>query len=375
MESTLTQAAAAIISKSGRHAPADAVLRDTLRKSRFDPEEKRNIAESVFTYFRWFGLLDRQRPLARQIREAAELNERFWHSPASFTAEELTTALPDWVGRFAPITPEWLAVLQGGPRLWLRARREFLEDLSRRFGSKAYPSKHYPSCALPYHGVEDLFHTIEFRDGQFEIQDVSSQAVGWLAAPGPGETWWDCCAGEGGKTLHLADLMEGRGLIWSTDAAEWRLARLRKRAARAKVFNYRAALWDVRSGRLPTKTRFDGILVDAPCSGIGTWQSNPHARWTTTPEDVAELAGLQSLLLEKVAGSLKPGGKLVYSVCTMTSAETVEVATRFEQQFPEFERFAQPRPFSSAGSAAQHLVWPQNSGGNGMFIAVWRNRK
>ncbi|MGC8000561.1 hypothetical protein ACP3XN_24520, partial [Salmonella enterica] len=83
--------------------------------------------------------------------------------------------------------------------------------------------------------------------------------------------------------------MENSGLIWASDRAAWRLQKLKRRTARAKVFNYRVAMWDG-GVKLPTKTKFDGVLVDAPCSGLGTWQRNPHARWTTTPGDVAELA-------------------------------------------------------------------------------------
>ncbi len=145
---------------------------------------------------------------------------------------------------------------------------------------------------LEYRGRSDLFRTRHFHAGEFEVQDLNSQAVGLICGPQPGETWWDACAGEGGKTLHLSDLMENRGLIWASDRAAWRLAKLKRRAARAGVFNYRAVTWDG-GPRLPTKTKFDGVLVDAPCSGIGTWHRNPHARWTTTAEDVKELSEVQ----------------------------------------------------------------------------------
>ena len=116
--------------------------------------------------------------------------------------------------------------------------------------------------------------------------------------------------------------MANRGLIWASDRAEWRLQKLRRRAARAKVFNYRPARWDG-GARLPTRTKFDGVLVDAPCSGLGTWQRNPHARWTTTVEDVRELAELQRRLLAHTAPSLKPGGRLIYAVCTLTRAPSL----------------------------------------------------
>src|ERR1043166_2782531 len=129
--------------------------------------------------------------------------------------------------------------------------------------------------------------------------------------------------------------MANKGVIWATDRNARRLQVLKRRAARAQLFNYRTATWDG-SARLPTKTKFDGVLVDAPCSGVGTWQRNPHARWTTTLSDVTELAAVQKQLLANVAGSVKPGGRLIYAVCTLTRAETAEVVADFEARFPEF---------------------------------------
>ncbi len=117
--------------------------------------------------------------------------------------------------------------------------RELARETGRGAGGGGLPD------AVIYEGAEDLFRTAEFHAGEFELQDISSQIVGWICDPQPGETWWDACAGEGGKTLHLCDLMRGKGLVWASDRAAWRLQKLkRERAARARVFNYRAALWD-----------------------------------------------------------------------------------------------------------------------------------
>jgi 16S rRNA (cytosine967-C5)-methyltransferase len=172
--------------------------------------------------------------------------------------------------------------------------------------------------------------------------------------------------------LHLSDLMQNKGLIWASDRVEWRLKKLKQRAARAKSFNYRAVLWNG-GVKLPTKTKFDGVLLDAPCSGLGTWARNPHARWTTTPQDVRELAQVQKQLLANAAVALKPGGRLVYSVCTLTWAETIEVAREFEQTHPDFQPVAIASPFNESGETmAQHCFWPQQTGGNGMFVAGWR---
>ena len=217
------------------------------------------------------------------------------------------------------------------------------------------PAEPGPGSAAPattafrYNGTRDLYLTDEFQRGQFEIQDLASQFVGHACNPQPAETWWDACAGEGGKTLHLADLMQNKGLIWASDRSIRRLRVLKQRAARAAVFNYRAVPWNG-GPQPPTRTRFDGILVDAPCSGVGTWQRNPHARWTASRAEVHELAAVQRQLLEHVVGALKPGGRLIYAVCTLTRAETSEVAATFSRNHPELEPAA---AFPTAGILVQ----------------------
>ncbi|HUR46411.1 MAG TPA: hypothetical protein VMZ27_11095, partial [Candidatus Saccharimonadales bacterium] len=135
-------------------------------------------------------------------------------------------------------------------------------------------------------------------------------------------------------------------------------------------FNYRSALWDG-GAKLPTRTMFNGVLVDAPCSGVGTWQRNPHARWTTTAKDVQELGELQKKLLGHAAKGVKAGGKLVYSVCTLTRGETEEVAQDFESQHADFSRVELAR-LSGEKESGRCWLWPQDFGGNGMFIAAWK---
>jgi 16S rRNA (cytosine967-C5)-methyltransferase len=269
------------------------------------------------------------------------------------------------------IEPVWMQALQREPKLWLRARPGRGRELADKLGECWIPENPALADAVHYHGREDLFRTPEFHAGEFEVQDISSQIVGLVCDPKPGETWWDACAGEGGKLLHLSDLMQNKGLIWASDRAEWRLKRLRLRAARAKAFNYRCAIWDG-GAKLPTKTKFDGVLLDAPCSGLGTWQRNPHARWTTRPEDVEELAAMQKQLLRHAAASLKSGGRLVYAVCTLTRTETIDVAAAFEREFPEFKQLPVPNPLQEGSESAWPLwLWPED-GGNGMFVSTWR---
>lgn len=358
--------------------PADAALRETLGRTRHGsaPALRRAVSRTVFAYFRWWRWLEPKQSLQKQAQAALDLHTRFDQKPDAFKPEALAArAVPDWLKAEMEIPPAWLPQLQREPVLWLRAKENEAANLPALLGDctpAAHPAVSPSATAFRYSGHRDLFLTDEFRDGRFEIQDLASQLVGHACAPQPGQTWWDACAGEGGKTLHLSDLMQNKGLIWASDRSLRRLEHLKKRAARAGMFNYRTAPWDG-SAKLPTKTKFDGVLVDAPCSGVGTWQRNPHARWTTQASDVHELAAVQQRLLDHVAGSLKSGGRLVYSVCTLTRAETTMVVDQFNVTHPEFEPTSvfpdEPTPLH-----LPRFLWPHELNANGMFIAAWKKR-
>ena len=370
--------AAEVIRRTSKDKPADAALREILKQIKdLAPFDATEIARTVFIYYRWHVWLRDERGVEAKMRLALRLDERFRANETSVPVAELRTkAAPAWTAEHMDVPDEWLRSLQRASKLWLRAKRGTAYALAEKLrlaGTLALPG--FPD-ALLFDGEEDLFKTPEFHAGEFEIQDIASQMVGLLCDPKPGETWWDTCAGEGGKTLHLSDLMQNKGLIWASDRAEWRLQKLKRRTGRAKVFNYRSVFWDG-GNKLPTKTKFDGVLVDAPCSGIGTWQRNPEARWTTTPNDVSELAAIQKNLLANVAPSVKPGGKLVFSVCTLTRAETTEVVEEFNTKFAaEFEPMELLAIISGGQqTAATRTIWPQDLDGNGMFIAGWRRIK
>ena len=338
---------------------ADLALKDYFEGRRHGSwRERREIAGAVFAYFRWWQWLDRKASRQRQLAEALALRDRFASDENAMKAETLAArAVPGWLSQEMDLPAEYLRQLQRDPALWLRARPGTRLKLAASLGDCEAGDR--APDALRYRGDRDLFQTAPFRAGAFEIQDLASQIVGITCAPKPGETWWDACAGEGGKMLHLADLMGNKGLVWATDRNLRRLETLKRRAARARLFNFRAAAWEG-GASLPNKVKFDGVLVDAPCSGVGTWQRNPHARWTTTERDVRELAGVQGALLGNVCGSVKPGGRLIYSVCTLTRSETTAVAGAFASAHPEFE------------PVSQDFLWPQELDGNGMFIAAWR---
>ncbi|MBK9991379.1 MAG: RsmB/NOP family class I SAM-dependent RNA methyltransferase [Verrucomicrobia bacterium] len=360
--------AARILASISADQRADTALRFYFESHRYlQPPVKRHISRTVFVYFRWLTWLDSKASAQKRLEQALSLQEAFDADPKVIKAEALAArAVPEWLASEMETPADYLRQLQRDPALWLRARPGQAAALAKSLFA-AEVTELAPD-AVRFTGVQDLFKTEQFKTGEFEIQDLGSQLVGLAAAPKPGETWWDACAGEGGKTLHLADLMKNKGVVWSTDRNAKRLDTLKRRAARAKLFNYRAELWDG-SAKLPTKIKFDGILLDAPCSGVGTWQRNPHARWTTTPTDVAELATIQRQLLETVSGSLKPNGRLVYAVCTLTRSETTAIANAFTEAHPELE----PQPV--LGKTPQLTIWPHEYNANGMFIAEWKKKK
>jgi len=356
--------------------PADAALRQELAANRALSATARSaVSRAVFSYYRWINWLRPGESWQLQIDDALERQAKFERDPTSTKVEALAArAVPTWLAAEVVLPPETLRHFQLEPALWIRPRPGTRSALSRELGHTSLPAKTsldgFPrktTEALRFTGTRDLFTTQAFQRGAFEIQDLASQLVGHACAPKPGETWWDACAGEGGKSLHLADQMENRGTLWATDRSLRRLELLKRRFARAKLFNVRVDSWDG-TETLPTKTPFDGILIDAPCSGVGTWQRNPHARWTTGPTDVAELAAVQANLLNNAARGLKSGGRLVYAVCTLTRSETTAVTDAFSLAHPEFV----PMPVNAHSEQTEAMLWPDEIDANGMFIAAWR---
>jgi 16S rRNA (cytosine967-C5)-methyltransferase len=376
MGETLENHAARVIGLVRPGVPADAALREYLAGNRtLGSVGRRSVSRAVFAYFRWINWLDPAQSAQKRVLRAVETQGRFDRDPGSIKTEALAArAVPSWLAAQMEPTQGYLRALQTEPSLWIRAKIGAVDTVAKDLGSCDRPvfppSLSAPAdlSALRYRGTADLHKTPGFQSGAFEIQDLSSQLVGLACAPKPGEAWWDACAGEGGKTLHLSDLMRNKGMLWATDRSVRRLSLLKKRAARAGVFNYRTAVW-TGTGGAPFRTPCEGVLVDAPCSGVGTWRRNPHARWTTSVDDVAELTVVQAALLGNAARSVKKGGRLVYSVCTLTRSETTGVADSFEAAHKDFE--PAPLPISAEGAARVTLL-PQELDANGMFIAAWK---
>jgi 16S rRNA (cytosine967-C5)-methyltransferase len=287
---------------------------------------------------------------------------------------------PDAVREFLPLPPgegppkvryaEYLRVLQSRPPLWVRAQvaePEKIWDELRALGLKPWIHRRMTQAARLEPGV-DVYHLPAFVRGDLEIQDLASQAVGKACDPEPGERWWDMCAGAGGKSLELAALMGGKGVIIATDRHQARLKETVRRARKSPFRNISTREWDGKhvAGKSGS---YDGVLVDAPCSAIGTWRRNPDARWVFDPASVPRLAEVQKQLVGIAARGVKVGGTLVYSVCTPAPAETVDVIKAFLDSHPGFRLDPFPHPFTGDPTRGQLLIWPGESDSDQMFIA------
>jgi 16S rRNA (cytosine967-C5)-methyltransferase len=287
---------------------------------------------------------------------------------------------PQWFREHLPLPPggasskmKWLELLnalQGPQPLWVRAQgresRLIWNELNEA-GIKPWVHRTLVESAK-LERDSDVHRLPPFQRGELEIQDLSSQIVGLVCDPDPGERWWDVCAGAGGKALHLAGLMKGKGLVVASDVHEKRLAEAVRRARRSPFRNLTTRPWDGKHV-VGKAGRYDGVLVDAPCSAIGTWRRNPDARWLLERDAIPRLAATQLQILQTAAVGVRPGGILVYSVCTSTPMETKQVVASFLAARPEFclDPFRDPLRGTDTDGTMQ--IWPQDADSDAMFIA------
>ena len=176
-----------------------------------------------------------------------------------------------------------------------------------------------------------------FTEGHFQVQGESSQLVTRLLAPEPGEMILDACAAPGGKTTHIAEMMGDTGTVTALDISAKGRERISENAHRLGLASIRIIDGDAGAPFSGTQAYYDRILVDAPCSGLGTLRSHPEIKWQRTERDISRLSGLQARILRNVAGALKPGGVLVYSTCTISTDENESVITKFLSDHSQFE--------------------------------------
>jgi 16S rRNA (cytosine967-C5)-methyltransferase len=177
-----------------------------------------------------------------------------------------------------------------------------------------------------------------FQEGDFQIQGESSQLVPYLLCPHPGERVLDACAAPGGKSTHIAEMMRDEGEVVALDSSTRGIERIAENVTRLQLKSVHPVRSDSRCP-LPNSlgAAYDRILVDAPCTGLGTLRSHPEIKWQRREADINRLSELQSKILDSVASYLKPGGVLVYSTCTLTVEENERQMEIFLEQHPEFE--------------------------------------
>ena len=199
------------------------------------------------------------------------------------------------------------------------------------------------------------------------MQDLGSQLLLETVGLEAGGRWLDACAGAGGKTLQLARLLGPDGNVEAHDIRPAALAELEKRAARAGLTN-------IRTTSVPHADDYDGVLVDAPCSGSGTWRRSPHLKWTTAPALVAERAALQATLLTRFAANVRPGGRLLYATCSLSPQENERVVATFLAAHAAFHPEPFARTFGFSLRDGTLTILPARHNTDGFYVASLRRK-
>ena len=390
--------------------PADGVLSNHFRVDRTGGRERAWIAETAYAVLRRKRLLERivsdggtprrlvlaalvrlQGVSQRQLAEAVSAREMDWLAeikarpePALSLAEQAD--LPDWLAErlLACMGAEELLALARGLNqpapLGLRVnamkagREEGLARLTPD-GIEVEPCPFAP-LGIRAKGRPALSRHPLFLDGGIEVQDEGSQLLGHLLAPKRGEMVVDFCAGAGGKTLLLGAMMRSTGRLYAFDVSEKRLAKMKPRIARSGLSNVHpvciAGENDIRVKRLAGK--IDRVLVDAPCSGLGTLRRNPDLKWRQTPASVEELTRKQADILAAAARLVKPGGRLVYATCAILPEENEAIVDAFAAAHADFTRVPVAELLAQQGIALDTgtdlRLLPHLHGTDGFYAAV-----
>ena len=247
-------------------------------------------------------------------------------------------------------------------------RDKLIERLSQE-GVEAEASAWAPEGVLcRRHGALDDLPSLQ--QGLFQVQDESSMLVAHVLAPEPGEFVLDVCSAPGGKTTHIATLMEDQGRIVALDVHAHKIERIAENCERLGITSVQPLLLDAREAGARFSCQADRVLVDAPCSGLGVLRRRPDARWRKTPEEIAALVPLQRDILRSAAAAVKRGGVLVYSTCTIECEENEAVIEDFLSQHEDFI-LENTGDFLPLQKRTQKMIqlYPQRDGTDGFFIA------
>ncbi len=292
-------------------------------------------------------------------------------------------SLPDWLAKdmieqFGYSQADELAKSLGEvPDTVLRtnlrsiSRDELMDRLRQELPDTRIQPGRWTPAAIRVRGMADPVRHPLHRQGFYAVQDEGSQLVALLADPRPGERILDACSGAGGKALHLFDIAGTQ--VQAYDVNPMKIISLRERAHVAGA-QISAGVMDLTEQR--PEGRFDLILLDAPCSGLGVLRRNPEARWRVTADDVQRFAGIQAAMLRNLADAVAPGGRLVYAVCTFTRRETTEVVEQFVNSRPDFYVAEPPESIAPEVINGKFLrLFPHLHDTDAFFAAVLRRRE
>ena len=397
--------------------PADGIVSAFFRQHKtLGPRERHTLAETAYAVLRQRLVLQHlaqsgSGPLERRLAILA------WQGSDVFLRGALAPHEQQWLAQVKAVDrstlpeklrhnlPDWLAgALQAqlGEEFWplaraleepapldlrvnsLKAKREEVQEALAAAGISAEPTPFSP-WGLRVQGKPAVNKLEMFTKGAIEVQDEGSQLLALITDPKRGEMVVDFCAGAGGKTLALGASMRSTGRLYAFDVSGHRLDALKPRLARSGLSNvYPAQIAHERDDRVRRLAgKIDRVLIDAPCSGLGTLRRNPDLKWRQSPKSVEELQAKQSAILASAARLLKPGGRLVYATCSLLQAENEAVVAAFDaERSADFEPIVVSEVLAAAKvEGAAGLVsgpylrlWPHRQRTDGFFAAVWQRR-
>ncbi len=401
--------------------PADQVVSRFFRDHReFGPRERATLAETVYTVLRKKLLFDHLSPSGSGSKERRMAILGF-HGPRDFLKSALNDTEKRWLDNCDAVKPddllerhrhnlpEWLVAplkAQLGDGFWplveslqqpapLDLRVNALTD--KRAEVKAELAKAaiksvvtpFSPWGLRIEGKPALTKLDAFARGAIEVQDEGSQLLALLLDAKRGEMVVDFCAGAGGKTLAIGATMRNTGRLYAFDTSAHRLDALKPRLARSKLSNvHPAAIAHERDDRIKRLAgKIDRVLVDAPCSGLGTLRRNPDLKWRQSVKSVEELTAKQTAILQSASRLVKSGGRLVYATCSVLPEENEAIAEAFSAANPDYEpvdaaellqglKVEGSEALCAGGESGRRYLrlWPHRHSTDGFFAAVW-NRK
>lgn len=379
---------------------ADKVLRNTLKRDkRWGARDRGFIAETTYDIVRWKRLYAEiaevrepyDRPnLFRMFAVWATLNgikipdwKQFEDTPTRRIKgkfDELSKirkyreSLPDWLDELGEkeLGKKWdkeIAALNQQADVVLRVNtlKTTVEKLQNELADLEIETETiigYP-YALKLKERTNVFITDAFKNGLFEVQDASSQKVAEILDAKPGMRIVDACAGAGGKSLHIASMMENKGQLIAMDIYDSKLIELKRRARRNDVFNIETRVIDSTKVIKKLIEKADKVLIDAPCSGLGVLKRNPDAKWKLQPEFLDSIRATQKELLDSYSRMVKPGGELVYATCSILPSEN-------EKQVKAFLAREEGKDFSLV---KEEKIMPSKSGFDGFYISLLQKKE